>query len=200
MSGPDEIFDGITSLTNPWGIEYMARPGIKEANVRYFPDRHFEPVEEGGVRSYVARVMTPYHQGWVTDLIAWPIDRKRFDKWATLIKRAGMFAIRRLAPAFNGGADPFFVYRTPHGLLRSEEPDLWLQRGFVDQAFGAVILNVDADRQLDRVQTIIAEGEEHACQLSERLERPVRFVHDDFYYRGDWPIDRWLRHHTVTVS
>ena len=56
---PDEIFDSITSLSNPWGIDYMARPGIKEANVQYFPDRHFEPVEEGGVRSYVTRSHDP---------------------------------------------------------------------------------------------------------------------------------------------
>jgi hypothetical protein len=72
--GPEEVFDSITSLSNPWGIDryHLARPGIKETNVRYFPDRHFEPVEEGGVRSYVMRVGHPYHQGWTIDLMAWP--------------------------------------------------------------------------------------------------------------------------------
>jgi hypothetical protein len=125
---------------------------------------------------------------------------KRFDKYATRFKRAALFSIRRLAPAFNGGADPLFVYRTPHGLLRSQLPDDYLDR-YVDQAYGAVILSPDADRQLDRVRTIIAEDEDHALQLSERLERPVRFQHGGYTdYRGGGPIESWLRYATATVS
>ena len=205
---PDEIFAGLTDLSFSGSKDcyLQARSAVKEAHARYYPDRHFEPVtEEGppwplpGVRSYVTRVGHPYHQGWTIDLIAWPADRKRVDKWATHLKRASLFAIRRLAPAFNGGADPFFVHRTPHHLLRSERPDL---ERHIDRAYGAVLLGTDADRQFDRVATIIAEDEGHASALAERFGRPVRYVREDWDsdYVGDGPIERWLKRHTVTVN
>jgi hypothetical protein len=79
-----------------------------------------------GFRSYVMRVYHPYHQGWTIDPIAWPVERP--NKWATRFKRATLFLIRRLAPAFNGGSDPFFVHRTPNDLFRLQQPDHWLER------------------------------------------------------------------------
>jgi hypothetical protein len=202
---PDEIFAGIAGLHISSSYFDSGR-GMKEACARYYADRHFEPVEyrgglnpSGTVLSHVTRVGHPYHQGWTIDLIAWPTDHKRVDKWATRFKRAGLFAVRRLAPAFNGGADPFFVHRTPHHLLRSERPDLEL---YIDRAFGAVILNGETESQFDRVKTMIAEDEDHARELSKRLGRPVRYLRDEWsdYIGSDRDIDWWLKHNTVTVN
>jgi hypothetical protein len=208
---PDQIFAGITDLDRGYqkGDYWQSSPStMKEVNVRYFPDRHFEPVEDGGVRSYVMRVNHAHHQGWAVDLIAWPAPTlgkrfewvKRFDKYATRFKRASLFSIRRLAPAFNGGSDPLFIHRTPHHLLRSERPDLEL---YIDRAYGAVILNGEAEARLDQVRTIIGEDEEHARELSKRLGRPVRYVRDDWHSEfigADRDIDWWLKHKTVTVN
>jgi hypothetical protein len=204
---PDDIFAGIDDLYYRGSRDCYVQDhsAVKEAHVRYYPDRHFEPVTEEGppwplpvVRSFIMRVAHPYHQGWTIDLIAWPTCGKRVDKWATRFKRAGLFAIRRLAPAFNGGSDPFFVHRTPHHLLRSERPDL---ERHIDRAYGAVLLGTDADRQLDQVRTIIAEDEGHASALAERFGRPVRYLPDDSDYIGaDRDIEWWLKHHTVTVN
>jgi hypothetical protein len=200
---PDEIFAGLGDLDRPGyhGDYNLDRSSMKEVRARYYPDRHFEPVEEG-VRSYVVPVRHPWHQSWAVDLIAWPAPTlgKRFewikarpDKWATRFKRAALFSTCRLAPAFNGGADPLFVYRTPNDLLRSEPA----------YAYGVVLLSTGADRDLDRVANLIAEDEEHARELRDRLGRPVRYLTESTLYIGDpgrnIPIDCWIKHYTATV-
>jgi hypothetical protein len=162
-------------------------------------------------------VSHPWHQGYAVDLIAWPAPTlgerfqwvKRFDKYATRFKRASLFAIHRLAPAFNGGADPFFVYRTPHDLLRRRDRSgySWPEGNYIDRAYGAVILRDDPELPLNRVMNIVAEDKDHARELSMRLGRPVRYVYGDgnhYYvghavYRGLGPLDRWIKDHTATV-
>ena len=109
------------------------------------------------------RVYHPYHQGWTIDLIAWPVERP--NKWATRFKRATLFLIRRLAPAFNGGSDPFFVHRTPNDLSAVSSRIIGLSDADESDDRGPRFTDPYSDALKQSARSIEERSEDAACYM-----------------------------------